>query len=107
MIRKLSNKNRIKLLEEINHSITIGSSIYILSTSSLIGEGFDLPEIDTLFLTMPISFKGRLILYVGRINRTPINKKEAIVPVRWVLSSCCFLRNCRRKNHISPNHEFP
>ena len=48
----------------------------IFSTGSLSGEGFDLPVLDTLFLTMPIAFKGRVIQYAGRIHRKYDSKNE-------------------------------
>ncbi|MDD2451680.1 MAG: DEAD/DEAH box helicase family protein [Sulfurovum sp.] len=41
----------------------------ILSTSSYIGEGIDLPHLDTIVFTMPVSFSGRVIQYLGRIGR--------------------------------------
>ena len=41
----------------------------ILSTSSYIGEGIDFSHLDTIVLTMPISFSGRIIQYLGRIGR--------------------------------------
>ena len=41
----------------------------IVATGSYIGEGFDDARLDTLFLTMPISWKGTLQQYVGRLHR--------------------------------------
>jgi len=41
----------------------------ILSTSSYIGEGVDFSHLDTIVLTMPISFSGRIVQYLGRIGR--------------------------------------
>ena len=47
----------------------------ILATGSYIGEGFDDPRLDTLFLTMPISWRGTLQQYVGRLHRIHDGKK--------------------------------
>ncbi len=41
----------------------------ILSTSSYIGEGIDFSHLDTIVFTMPVSFSGRVIQYLGRIGR--------------------------------------
>lgn len=56
-----------------------GACKVIVSTSQLIGEGFDLPIISSLFLTTPIRFDGRLIQYMGRALRPAEGKKYAKV----------------------------
>lgn len=47
----------------------------ILATGSYIGEGFDDARLDTLFLAMPISWKGTLQQYAGRLHRLHDHKK--------------------------------
>jgi len=48
----------------------------LVATGRYIGEGFDEPRLDTLFLTMPISWKGTLQQYAGRLHRLFEDKKE-------------------------------
>ena len=47
----------------------------ILSTGRYIGEGFDDARLDTLFLAMPISWRGTLQQYAGRLHRLHSNKR--------------------------------
>ena len=56
-------------------SLPSGASRLILATGKLIGEGFDDPQLDTLFLAMPISWRGTLQQYAGRLHRLHDGKK--------------------------------
>jgi superfamily II DNA or RNA helicase len=49
---------------------TPDTGIVLVATGSYLGEGFDWPELDTLFLAFPLAFKGRVVQYVGRLLRS-------------------------------------
>jgi superfamily II DNA or RNA helicase len=48
----------------------------ILATGRFIGEGFDDARLDTLFLAMPVAWRGTLVQYAGRLHRRHRSKKE-------------------------------
>jgi superfamily II DNA or RNA helicase/very-short-patch-repair endonuclease len=48
----------------------------ILATGKHVGEGFDDPRLDTLFLTLPVSWRGTIAQYAGRLHRLFDGKRE-------------------------------
>ena len=52
------------------------AGMVVVATGSYLGEGFDWPELDTLFLAFPIAFKGRVVQDVGRLLRAHGEKHE-------------------------------
>lgn len=56
-----------------------GPPLLVVATGHFIGEGFDCPALDTLFLAGPVSFKGRLVQYAGRVLRAYPGKQTAEV----------------------------
>ncbi|WP_344149415.1 DEAD/DEAH box helicase [Nocardioides koreensis] len=56
-----------------------GPPLLVVATGHLVGEGFDCPALDALFLAGPVSFKGRLVQYAGRVLRAHPGKQTAEV----------------------------
>ena len=71
----LKKKEREAVMEELQN-LPEGEKRVIIATSKYVGEGFDYPILDTLFLTLPISWSGRVKQYAGRLHREYHEKKE-------------------------------
>lgn len=65
-------------LEEVR-ALPPDKDLVLIATGQYLGEGFDCPQVDTLLLTFPVSFKGKLIQYLGRIMRSHPGKTVARV----------------------------
>ena len=72
---RLGKKQRASILDRINELDDAAPRI-LLATGRLIGEGFDHPPLDTLVLAMPISWKGTLQQYAGRLHREHADKQD-------------------------------
>ncbi|MCF6149943.1 MAG: DEAD/DEAH box helicase family protein [Candidatus Kuenenia sp.] len=68
-------KGTREILNKIS-AVPSGRQLTLVATGKFIGEGFDEPRLDTLFLAMPISWKGTLQQYAGRLHRLYENKNE-------------------------------
>ena len=71
-------KQRAAAIGRLNPSDS-DSPLLVVATGHFVGEGFDCPALDTLFLAGPVSFKGRLVQYAGRILRAHPGKQTAEV----------------------------
>lgn len=74
----MRQKRRREVFHELKNFPDNGRKA-ILATGSYIGEGFDEPRLDTLFLTMPASFKGRMVQYAGRLHRRHSEKTNVVI----------------------------
>lgn len=71
-------KNKKLKLEQIK-AVPKSENLVIVATGKYVGEGFDEPRLDTLFLAMPIAWKGTLAHYAGRLHRNYDGKQEVCV----------------------------
>jgi superfamily II DNA or RNA helicase len=74
----MGSKQRQQIFEALQ-SVPDGDERIIVATGRYLGEGFDDARLDTLFLTMPISWRGTLAQYAGRLHRLHTAKREVVI----------------------------
>jgi superfamily II DNA or RNA helicase len=72
---RMSKKQRAALIAELD-ALTPQAPRVLVATGKLVGEGFDHPPLDTLVLAMPVSWKGTLQQYAGRLHREHATKAD-------------------------------
>ncbi|MBK5968731.1 MULTISPECIES: TOTE conflict system archaeo-eukaryotic primase domain-containing protein [Thiorhodovibrio] len=72
---RMSKKQRGALIAELD-ALSPNAPRVLLATGKLVGEGFDHPPLDTLVLAMPVSWRGTLQQYAGRLHREHANKTD-------------------------------
>lgn len=73
-----SKREHKKILEQL-HQVDENETLILIATGSLVGEGFDFPRLDTLFMATPVSFRGVVEQYAGRLNRDYDGKENVII----------------------------
>ncbi|MBA3402288.1 MAG: DEAD/DEAH box helicase family protein [Actinobacteria bacterium] len=70
---KLGKRARAAIIQQISDALP-QEQLVVVATGQYLGEGFDSPKLDALFLAFPVSFKGRLVQYTGRLMRAEEGK---------------------------------
>lgn len=73
------SKNENALLRAQMAAVRQTESMILVATGQLIGEGFDYPRLDTLILAAPVSWKGVVEQYAGRLNRDYAAKRAVMI----------------------------
>jgi len=74
----MGSKQRQQLAQRISE-IPDKEERLLISTGRYLGEGFDDARLDTLFLALPVSWRGTLAQYAGRLHRLHDMKREVII----------------------------
>ena len=70
-----SAKAKREVMSRLN-DIPANEPLIVVATGKYVGEGFDLPRLDTLMLALPVSWKGLIAQYTGRLHRNYPGKNE-------------------------------
>jgi hypothetical protein len=98
LARRMGRKQRQAVYHRLE-GIPSHEGRIILATGKYVGERFDDPRLDTLFLTLPVSWRGTIAQYAGRLHRLYNGKREAriydYVDLNVPMLARMFDRRCR------------
>ena len=72
-------KTQLDAAQKKLNNFSEGKSNLILATGRYLGEGFDNSRLDTLFIALPVSWKGTIAQYAGRLHRDHHSKSEVVI----------------------------
>ena len=78
----LSGDKSKKELQEVRlqmEEVSADETMILVATGQMVGEGFDYPRLDTLIMATPVSWKGLVEQYAGRLNRDYAGKKDVVI----------------------------
>jgi superfamily II DNA or RNA helicase len=111
VLRGGMRKKELNALPARLAAIPAGEARVILATGRYVGEGFDDARLDTLFLTLPVSWHGTIAQYVGRLHRLYDGKREVRVydyaDLNVPMLARMFDRRCRGYEAIGYTIELP
>lgn len=94
--KRRDTKELLKRISELDEN----SPFVLISTGKYIGEGFDMPKLDTLILAAPLSWKNNLIQYAGRLHR-PYQGKTEVRIVDYLDIHVPYLERMYQKRQIA------
>jgi len=73
------SKKELQEIREKMEKVSQNETMILVATGQMVGEGFDYPRLDTLIMATPVSWKGIVEQYAGRLNRDYPGKKNVVV----------------------------
>jgi len=111
VLRGGMGKKQLDAVQARLAAIPAGETRLLLATGRYLGEGFDDARLDTLFLTLPVSWHGTITQYVGRLHRLYDGKREVRVydyaDLNVPMLARMFDRRCRGYETIGYRIQLP
>lgn len=73
------SKKELQEIREMMEDVSPNETMILIATGQMVGEGFDYPRLDTLIMATPVSWKGIVEQYAGRLNRDYSGKKNVVI----------------------------